>query len=121
MKLKVLFIGSAIIASAVIGDYCDVKDRFIEPVRYRNTKIDSETYQKPFQLKKKYQLNEKGELEVYIGNDGEWYKVDRELRVNERELDEMIQDETDKIVPYIKDKFDDLLNWLEDLKDGDSN
>jgi len=121
MKFKALFIGAAILASAVAGDYCNVKDRFIEPVRYKNVNVDQESYQKPFNLQKKYQTNEKGELEVYIGEEDEWYKVDKDLRVNERELSEMIKDEAKNLKPYIKDKIDELIDWYEGLKDGNHN
>lgn len=111
MKFKILLVSTAILASAYLGDHYNVKDRFVEPISYRNVKIDSKTYQKPFQLQKKYQVNEKGKLEVYIGCDKEWHKVSEELRVNERSLSEKLKDETKEIVPYIKKKVEDLVEW----------
>ena len=122
MKFKTLFIGTAVLASAVIGDYCNVKDNFIEPVKYRAVKVDSESYQKPFQLQKKYLVNEEGNLEVYIGEGNEWYKVDKDLRVNERKLGEMIKDESKEIKPFVKKKIDDLIEWYNRrFKDGNHN
>lgn len=111
-KLKILLVSTAVLASAYLGDNYNVKDRFVEPVRYRNTKVDSKTYQKPFQLQKKYKINEKGKLEVYIGCDKEWNKVSEEMRVNERSLGEMVKKETQDIVPYIKNKIGELGKWL---------
>ncbi|MDP2906639.1 MAG: hypothetical protein Q8O03_01750 [Nanoarchaeota archaeon] len=110
-KLKILLVSTALLTSAYLGDCYNVKDRFVEPIMYRNVKVDSKTYQKPFQLQKKYQVNEKGKLEVYIGCDKEWHKVSEELRVNERSLGEKLKDETKEIVPYIKKKVDDLVEW----------
>jgi hypothetical protein len=112
MKFKILLVSTAVLASAYLGDHYNVKDRFVEPIRYRNVKVDSKTYQKPFQLQKKYQVNEKGKLEVYIGCDKEWHKVSEELRVNERSLGERMKYETKEIVPYIKNKIGELGKWL---------
>lgn len=111
MKIKTILVSAAILTSAYLGDYYNVKDRFVEPIRYRNVRIDSKTYQKPFQLQKKYQVNEKGSLEVYIGCDKEWHKVSEEMRVNERSLSEKIKDETKEIIPYVKKKVDELIEW----------
>jgi hypothetical protein len=110
-KIKILLVSTAVLASMYLGDHYNVKDRFVEPIRYRNVKVDSKTYQKPFQLQKKYQVNEKGKLEVYIGYDKEWHKVSEELRVNERSLGEKLKDETKEVIPYIKKKVDDLVEW----------
>jgi len=110
-KFKTLLISTAIMASAYLGDCYNVKDRFVEPIRYRNVRIDSKTYQKPFQLEKKYQINEKGELEVYLGEGDKWYKVSKDLRVNERGLYEKLKDDTKEVVPYFKKKIDDLIEW----------
>lgn len=112
MKIKTILVSAAILASAYLGDYYNVKDRFVEPIRYRNVKIDSETYQKPFQLQKKYKVNEKGNLEVYVGEGEKWYKVDKDLRVNERSLGEKLKYETKEIIPYIKNKIGELGKWL---------
>lgn len=122
MGYKTLLIGAAIFASAILGDYCNIKDRFIEPIRYKNVKIDSESYQKPFQLRKKYYVNEKGRLEVYTGYDGEWYKVDKDLRVNERGICEMLKEESKEVKPYVRKKVDDLIDWYErSFKNGNHN
>lgn len=110
-KIKILLISTAILASAYLGDHYNVKDRFVEPVRYMNVKVDPETYQKPFSLQKKYQINKKGNLEVYLGNDKEWHKVNKELRVNERNLYEKLKDDTKEVIPYVKGKIDELIEW----------
>lgn len=111
-KLKILLVSSAVLASAYLGDCYNVKDRFVEPVKYRNVKVDPKTYQKPFQLQKKYQINEKGKLEVYIGYNKEWHKVSEEMRVNERSLSEKLKYETKEIIPYVKDKIGEFGKWL---------
>lgn len=112
MKLKILLVSTAILTSAYLGDCYNVKDRFVEPIKYRNVRVDPKSYQKPFELEKKYQLNEKGNLEVYIGCDKEWHKVSEELRVNERNLGEMVRKETKDIVPYIRNKIGEFGKWL---------
>ncbi len=111
MKFKILLVSTAVLASAYLGDHYNVKDMFVEPIRYRNVKVDSKTYPKPFQLQKKYQVNEKGKLEVYIGCDKEWHKVSEELRVNERSLGERLKYETKEVFPYFKKKVEDLAEW----------
>lgn len=121
MICKTLLVASAILASAVLGDYCNVKDRFIEPVRYRNVKVDADCYQKPFKLQKKYQINEGGDLEVYIGNDNTWYKVSKDLRVNEKSLNELWEEKSEEIKSYIKDKINGLTDWYKGFKDGNRN
>lgn len=65
--------------------------------------------------------NEKGCLEVYIGNKGKWYKVSNELRVNERSFNEMLREESKEIESYIKDKVEKLIGWYENFKDGNRN
>lgn len=119
-KFKTLLISTTILASAYLGDCYNVKDRFVEPIKYRNVKIDPKTYQKPFQLEKKYQVNEKGNLEVYIGYDKEWHKVSEEMRVNERSFGEKIKEETKDIVPYVKSKIGEFGRWLNE-RFGDGN
>ena len=122
MKYKTFIAGAAILASAVLGDCCNVKDRFIEPVRYRNVSVDCEGYQKPFQLQKKYDMNEKGELEVYIGNDNQWYKVYKDMRVNERRLNEILKEDVKEVKSKIINKINDIINWCEkSFKDGNHN
>lgn len=113
MKFKILLISTAILASAYLGDHYNVKDRFVEPLKYRNAKVNPDCYQQPFKLQKKYQLNKKGQLEVYVGHDNKWYKVDKDLRVNERNLSEKLKDETKEIIPYVKKKIDNLIEWYE--------
>lgn len=109
MKCKILLTGAVILVSAVLGDYCDVKDNFIDPVRYRNIKIDQDCYQKPFQLRKKYKINKKGNLELYIGSNDEWYKVEKGLRVNERSIGELLKEGSEEVKEYIKKKIDALM------------
>lgn len=116
MVLKTLIVGAAILASAVLGDYCNVKDNFIEPIRYKNVKVDSSCYQKPFQLQKRYHVNKQGFLEVYIGHNNTWYKVSKDLRVNEKNLCDMLKEESREIKDYVGDKFDDLMDWYRSLR-----
>ncbi|MDP2909030.1 MAG: hypothetical protein Q8N77_04470 [Nanoarchaeota archaeon] len=118
MKLKALLIGTALLASAYLGDYYNVNDRFVEPLRYRNVKFDPKCYQDPFRIQKKYKINEEGSLEVYVGHDNRWHIVSKELRVNERKLSEMVKDETKGIVPYVRKKIDELFGLYERYFDG---
>ncbi len=120
-KLKILLVSTAILASAYLGDHYNVKDRFIEPIKYRNARMDPNSYQKPFQLKKRYQINKEGKLETYIGHDDKWYKVDKDLRVNERSLSEILKDETKEIVPYVKKKVDELFEWYKRNFENENN
>ena len=122
MKYKAILAGAVILASAVLGDYCNVKDRFIEPVRYRSVNVDSGCYPKPFQLQKKYKINDDGRLDVYIGSSDKWCKVDKDLRVNERGIGEMLKEESKNLKPYVQGKVDDLIDWYEEIfKDGNHN
>ena len=122
IKFKHLLIGLTVFASAVLGDHYNVKDCIIEPLRYRNTKIDPASYQNPFQLKKKYWINKENNLEVYIGNDDKWYKVEKGLRVNERDISQILGNETKKIKPYLKEKIEDLKEWYgQNFKNGYPN
>lgn len=108
MKYKALLIGASIFGIAVLGDYCNLKDRIVEPLCHRNVQVDSESYSKPFDLEKRYHINEEGKLEVYIGHDDTWYKVDKDLRVNERSIKEMLEDES-------KENYQKFKKWLEKL------
>lgn len=105
-KLKVFGIGCLIGGAAILGDSCNVNDRFINPIVYRNFKVDQKSYQKPFKLQKKYSVNENGMLEVYIGNNEQWYKVGRELRVNERSLDQMLKEQGSEVARILKEKYE---------------
>lgn len=105
-KIKIFGIGCLMIGASILGDSCNVNDRFINPIRYRNVRVEPTSYQKPFKLQKKYIQNEKGMLEVYIGYDNKWHKVGRELRVNERSLQEMLKDQGDEVAKIIKEKYE---------------
>lgn len=111
MKVKALIIGTALLASTVFGDYYNVLDRFVRPARYWSVRVDPKCYQRPFQLQKRYKVNEKGDLEVYIGEGDRWHKVSKDLRVNERSLGEKLKDETKEVFPYFKKKVEDLVEW----------
>jgi len=113
MKLKNIIVGTAILASAVIGDYYNVKDHVIEPLRYWNVKIDSKTYQKPFRLEKKYIINQEGNLEVYLGHDHEWYKIEEDMRINKRTLTDLLKEESDDFIEYLKNKAEEIKEWYE--------
>jgi len=111
MKIKHLVVGTAIIVSAFAGDYFDLNDRIVNPIRYRDVEIDEKSCKKPFQLKKRYIINKDNKLETYIGYDEKWYKVEKGIRVNERTLAEMLKEECEKIRPYIDMKIEDLIEF----------
>lgn len=114
MKYKALLIGASIIGASILGDYCNIKDRIIEPLRYKKVQIDSKSYPKPFALEKRYKINDKGKLEVYIGYGNKWYKVNQDLRVNERSLKDMLEDEG-------KENYQKFKKWLENVLQNGNN
>ncbi|MEM4245132.1 MAG: hypothetical protein QXR60_02935 [Candidatus Nanoarchaeia archaeon] len=105
-KLKLLGIGIILAGAAIIGDSCNVNDKFVNPIRYRNVKVEPTSYQKPFKLQKKYIQNEKGMLEVYIGHGEVWHKVNNELRVNERSIESMLKDHGSEVAKKIRKKYE---------------
>jgi len=105
-KIKTLGIALLLAGAAVAGDSCNVNDKFINPIRYRNVKVDPKSYQKPFKLQKKYTQNEQGMLELQIGHDEKWYFVNKELRVNERSLEQMMKDQGNEFAKAIKEKYE---------------
>ncbi len=92
--------------AAFLGDSCNVNDKIVNPVRYRNVKVDPKSYQNPFKMQKKYVLNENGMLELHLGHNSTWYKVGKELRVNERSLEQMLKDQGEEIAKAIKEKYE---------------
>lgn len=104
-KLKMLGIALLMSGAAALGDSCNVNDKFVNPIRYRNAKVDPTSYQKPFRLQKKYMLNDKGMLEVYVGHSESWHKISNELRVNERSIEQMLKDHGNEVAKKIKEKY----------------
>ncbi len=105
-RLKIFGVACLIAGAAMLGDSCNVNDKFINPIRYRNVKVDPKNYQKPFKLQKRYVQNERGMLEVHLGHDEKWYKVSNELRVNERSLDQMLKDHGNEVTKMMKQKYE---------------
>jgi gas vesicle protein len=105
-KLKLLGVSLLMAGAAILGDSCHINDKFVNPIKYRNAKIEPTTYQQPFKLQKKYTLNEKGMLEVHIGHGEKWHKVSNELRANERSLEQMLKDQGNEIAKSIKEKYE---------------
>lgn len=105
-KLKAFGIGLMLTGAAMIGDCCNVNDHFVNPIRYRNVRIEPTSYQKPFKIQKKYVINETGMLELHIGHDQKWYKTGKELRVNERSLEQMLKDQGNELARNIKEKYE---------------
>ena len=93
---KKILIGGAIISTMMFGDYINILDKTIYPLKY-NQQIDKESYQRPFKLRKKYVINEKNNLEVYIGYNKKWAKVKKNLITNERNLEEILAEKGKKI------------------------
>ncbi len=105
-KIKLFGIGMLIVGAAILGDSCNVNDKFVNPIRYRNVKLDPTSYPKPFKLQKKYVQNDKGMLEVYIGHGETWHKVSNELRVNERSIESMLKDHGSDLAKRIRKKYE---------------
>ena len=56
------------------------------------------------------------------GSDSKWCKVNKDLRVNERKLSEMLKEGGKEVESYIKDKFDKLIDLYEgNFNDGNRN
>ncbi len=105
-KLKAFKWIFVLTGAAIVGDFYNINDRFINPIVYRNVKVDKQCYQKPFKLQKKYIRNEDGMLEVHFGHDERWYKVTNELRVNERSLDQIVKGQGNEIARKLKEKYE---------------
>lgn len=93
-KNKIAISCAAILTSAVVGDYTNIMDNTVNPAIYRGPKSGCK---EPFKLQKKYVVNEEGFIEVYIGYDGNYYKVEDGIRVNERSFEEMLKEEIDQV------------------------
>jgi hypothetical protein len=93
---KKILIGGAIISTMMLGDYINILDKTIYPLKY-NQQIDKESYQRPFKLRKRYIINKKDCLEVYIGHDNKWAKVKRNLVTIDRNLEEILAEKGKKI------------------------
>lgn len=100
---KKILIGGAIISTMMLGDYINILDRTIYPLKY-NQKIDNNSYQRPFKLRKKYVINNNDCLEIHIGHNNKWAKVKKDLITKDRDLDEILAEKGRKI----KEEF---LEW----------
>jgi hypothetical protein len=66
--LKALLFGASLVATAYMADNYNVLDSYVRPAIYRNVEIADGFTQHPFDLQKKYLINEEGKLETYLGN-----------------------------------------------------
>lgn len=107
---------SALGIAAYYGDKLDVNDRIINPVAYRNVLADKESYPRPFKLRKRYVINEKGMLETYIGEGNRWHKVGKDLTVNS-ELERIARKTKEarkELEKKIIEETNNFVNWLEE-------
>ncbi len=116
-KIKAVAYCVSLAVAALAGDHYDVLDRFVNPIRYKDVLLAGGFYRQPFMLKKKYEVNEAGFLEVYIGN-GDYYAISDELRVNERKLDEHIKDEAKGFIKRGKEKLESIMNSVNEVYEG---
>lgn len=86
---KKIITGGIIVSAMMFGDYINVLDKTIYPLKY-NQKIDEQSYQRPFKLKKRYVINKDDYLEVHIGYGNQWAKVKRNLVTTDRKLEEIL-------------------------------
>jgi len=100
--------------SAVIGDCCDINDKFISPMYYRENLVAEGFYSRPFDLRKEYRVNDKGFLEVYFGADKK-YPVKENMRINERDLGEHLKDETKIFLKKSGRKIGGVLDVVKDF------
>jgi hypothetical protein len=105
-KLKAIGLAIMLTGTAMLGDSSNINDKITNPIRYRNVKVDPKTYQQPFKLRKKYVVNEKGMMELQIGHNEKWYLVEKELRVNERTLEQMMKEKGDEFARGIREKYE---------------
>ncbi|MBS3108102.1 hypothetical protein J4468_04275 [Candidatus Woesearchaeota archaeon] len=93
----------------ILGDKLNINDKIINPIIYKGNKVSKDCYQNPFIIEKRYFINEKKELEIYVGCNERWYKIDKDLRTNKPTLEELAKEElsniTDQIINYMKNKI----------------
>lgn len=96
-------IGGTIALTMMTGDYINILDKTIYPLKYSH-KIDKDSYQRPFKLRKRYVINENNNLEVHIGNNEKWAKVRKSLTTSDKNLDEVLSEKGQKLK-------EDFLKW----------
>jgi hypothetical protein len=115
--LKSFAVACLIAGVAVLGDYYRISDRILNPIKYRKVKVAPGFYQKPFDLEKRYILNDKGLLEVYFGHNDKWHKVTPDLRINERSLEQMLKDHGEELAKNVKDKYQQKKSIIQEYMD----
>lgn len=107
---------ASIIAAASLGDVIDLNDRLYYPLVYRNTPIKENTYSNPFSIRKRYVVNN-GFLEVQIGDEetNQYYPVMKDLRVNERQLQDQLIDVTGNVIDSIQRRTDNFADKLKKI------
>ncbi len=110
--LKLFFIAGGLVATLVAGDHYNVLDKFFYPYHYREKKVEEGFYPEPFVLEKRYLVNEKGNLEVYIGKENEWVPVTQSALEKDPNKDTGVVektihylDETVDYFIYLNEKF----------------
>jgi hypothetical protein len=96
-----------------LGDALDLNDRTINPLIYRNVLIAKESYQRPFQLRKRYVVNRKGFLETHIG-DEKFYKLPPSLDTKCKTLEELLKERGKRILKRTKDEAKEILDDIRD-------
>lgn len=107
---------ASIIAAASLGDVIDLNDRLYYPLVYRNTPIKENTYGNPFSIRKRYVVNN-GFLEVQIGDEetNQYYPVMKDLRVNERPLQDQLIDVTGNAIDSIQRRTSNFADRLKKI------
>jgi len=127
IKLRFLISVAAVCGALAAGDYYNIIDKFVYPFKYYKNKPEENFHQSPFSLEKMYVVNEKGNLETYIGNNNKWVEVKEsmfeenkedalkdnkpDMGVVERTIDYL--DETVDYLFYLNNKF----GWSDMIKD----
>ncbi len=120
-SIKIVSLAASLSASALLGDCYDINDRFVNPIYYRETLIAGGFYNRPFDLRKEYRINDEGFLEVYFG-DGKMYPVKEGMRINERSLSEHVRDEAKTLLKEgskkVRGLFDTVREFSHDVYEG---
>ena len=122
MEIKKTLAGLVFVLGMCTGDKMDVLDKFYYPLKYRDYEISEKGYEKPFSLKKEYTIDDKGFLEVRLGNDYVgYYRVNNDMSMRKpvplrlmEEGKEAWMNFFEKSYNFFGGRYDRFKSWLED-------
>lgn len=104
---KILGVSSLMVVSAFAGDNYNILDNVYFPWKYSDVKVAGDCYQQPFELKKRYRVNQDNELEVFFGH-GKLYRVKKDLSVNQKSFKEILENKGDSLMQRSRKLFMDI-------------